>query len=212
MVNYLFFLASLLVALPSYSKTFSYRLSVKCPPQVNIKGTLCYYKGAPYDLAEQWCLIQDVSQIVVASIVIAPTMEWRTTGNNVRYLQRKPEEKCLWYDIKLQITEDGYSWIIEKQDLDKVPLRLPEHTFYIQLDPDLVEDIYDEPQLRSASQNTVIYLPVIKLKKEITSDLFQELMDYPLAASFDIKTVHRERRKIINNTENPLIISMITVK
>lgn len=212
MISYAYFFlilcfTHLFAAQPSYILRMSYPATLS-----NLKGTMCYYKGTAYDLTEGWCCIKENHDVITFSLVIAEEVDWKSDGNNIRYFARKANKPCLWYDITLKLTAEGsYCWNIEARQLHEIPLRLPENTIFVQLSPDLIEKVsYEDQESPIFSKGCARYLPIIKLKKEITPELFQQKSKYLLMASFDVKTVHREERKVIKH-ENPVTFSMITV-
>lgn len=200
---------------PIWSTAPSYILRMNYPQTLsNLKGTMGYYKGTSYDLTEGWCCIKEDHEVITFSIVIAEEIDWKSEGNNIRYFARKADKPCLWFDITLSLKPDGtYSWLIEERKPHEIPLRLPENTIFIQLHPDLIETVTNQSSESPAplfSKGCARYLPMIKLKKSVTPELFQKKSEYLLMASFDVKTLHGEQRKIIKS-ENPVTFSMITV-
>lgn len=196
--------------LAKHGQSFILRLAY--PPGLSMYGVTAYYKGIPYDLAEGWALIKDDQGPALLSVVIAESLEWKAEGNMVRYLQRLPNKPFLWFDLTLSLKKTGsYAWNIQKRSAQEVPLRLPENTLFVELNPELFETLLTLDQEDCSAKSDLITLPIIQLRKALTQEEFDAKSVYSHLASLDLKTINREPKKIIQ-AHDPLKISMITLK
>lgn len=200
----------------SYILKFQFPASFASTPEL-----LGWYKGKPLDLKDHWCIIREDEETVAFSLVITPEIKFISRGNNVAYLKRLPDQPCKWYDLTLHIDHNKqiYYWEIEEKSLSEVPLRLPEHTIAIQTNPDFIDkveevieltDSEEEPS-KEAFKTHTIDLPMIFIKKNLTKIAFQQASVYPLLASLDLKTIHREAKKAIKH-DQALVVSMIVTQ
>jgi hypothetical protein len=191
-----------------------YILSVDAPKQLqNTKGLHAYYKGNSLDLSEQWCLIPEKNHHVTFTIIITDDIDFEARGNNIRYLKRKPDRPCLWYDITLKQNNGNkssyYTWAIEQRSLNEVSERIPEHAITLLMPPNLVDTLRsEENQLAAFGKKQCIMLPTVILKNNITQRTFDNAMIESICASLNIDPIH-QRIEETKQQDKGIILSMM---
>ncbi len=215
---------------------YSYILRLVFPPTLQAtEGLSCNYKGMPLSLSNKWCVIPETQETLTFSLIITNEVEFRNSGNTVRYLKRVPSTPFAWYDLTLTKVpfnpekpwQKLYHWKIEEKPEAEAPLRIPEHAIIIFMDPDFVEtiveqdfgieDFGDEEELGDSQkefngQPNSIELPVIIIKKNISPEKLEENLVYTQMAALDLKTISNLDTAIIKKIDEPIIMSKASLK
>lgn len=185
---------------------YLYILKIRLPPAItNTSNVIGYYHGKELRLNAGCIPIPEKQERLAFSVIITPEVEHKAIKNNIWYLKRLPTLPCRWFDLTLSFEqgENGklvYRWAIEEQNIDKVSLRLPDHTILIQTDPKLIDKLEnptegnDSRKLCSGinTQSTIIYFPTIVFKKNISKQEFEDALVYPSLAALDTRAIHED--------------------
>lgn len=145
-----------------------------------------YYKGQRICFDKDFCSFKDIKTPNFL-LLITPQVRKNISNYNRTSLERLPDNNCkLFY---LNKTET--SWIIEEENLNDIPIRIPDSAFVLLLDPKYIEKI-EENFIHKDSQN-LLYLPDIYIKN--TQSLIEE-SDYIALDSLDISSIHTAKQKL----------------
>lgn len=184
-----------------------------------------FYKGQPLEFKESCVVIREQQDCCAFTLVVTPEVRFKAEGNNVYYLERLGHKPFSWYDLTLRVdaksakTGAQYKWLIEKRKPQDVPLRLPEHTIVLYLDPELVDKLDTGHNLeqdeiaativRGLGAVTVIDLPAVVLKKDVKQEELHKAQAHSLLASLDLRPIHQEVAQEMKKQET-VILSMVT--
>lgn len=176
----------------------SYILKIDFPDFIKKIPNLCaYYKGYTINFNENICLIRQDSFINQIVLVITPEIKHKSEGNNIKYLERVDNKPCrVFYIINRLDKNNNCNWYFEEESLDNLPLRLPEGSLVILMDPKYVDCLTTEgiQEISKNSYGSLINLPKIAIKKDVKYENINTSMNYVWLASFDIRAIHTKLR------------------
>ncbi len=150
-------------SVPTQTYTYVIKADSDQRDPVHIK---CTYKGCVIDLSDGIDFLPETDLINNFAIIITPEHP-RVSSGTVSHLERIPDVDCLWYDVSW--TKEGTKtvWAIEQRAEDDMPLRIPHNAIIICYPIEFIEKLEDKTPQESS---TIIHLPSIVLKKNLTQD------------------------------------------
>lgn len=184
--------------LESFSNdSHSYILRIKFPPQVLTVPTMCgYYKGNKLIFTEDFCFIPETKACTSFSLFITKpefAPKPKCDGNNIRYFKRRDQKPGRFFHITKKInTHNNNSWKISEKNINQVPLRLPDDTIILFLDPKYIAEIKENRVLNAdyVENPSITELPRIIIDPKINLDELSELAEISVLASCDLDAFH----------------------
>ncbi len=144
--------------LTSYILRFRFPASIKENPP--LRG---YYKGFRLNFSTDYCLINEIIPSDSFTLVITDDVHRRFQNNATKDLKRAGEKCRMFYITKKQ---DGsiYSWDVEEENKENIPIVLPKGAIIIIFDPDLITGLKKNDDLMKIKTGChTLYLPIIEL-------------------------------------------------
>jgi hypothetical protein len=178
-----------------------YIFEVKFPFGIKkIEGFTATYKGRDLSLNNGNCFFEEENEIASLSIIILPQYCYVAEGNNIRYVLRKKEDPCKWYQLTARCEKNDqgvfYHWDIEEKDPKKQPQRLPGNALVVFADPSCIETI-KAPRISSiidSGSHKAAYLPLLVIKQDLSEEVFMTMINHELLQTLDCKNIHRPEK------------------
>lgn len=191
----------------------SYILRVKYPETIKQQPNLrAYYKGYRYDISNMG-IISDQSEMSTLFIVITDQIKHKWENERAQYLERVESNPCRAFFLSSKLSTTGADigqWQISEENIQNVPLRLPEDALVILLNSDLIETLKENPNKfveafrknleynPNDDKKTIIYLPELIIKENVTqSQIDLAVINASLGSIIDLGAIHIPRRKEI---------------
>lgn len=158
------YLILLLLALQQLTASHTYILHVVHDLEDEVSMQACY-KGHLLNLKEGGIAVLPEDGQVNHFVLIITAEPPIVTLDPVTHLERAPHAACDWYDMTWTKQETGTTWTIKKRVPQDQPPRIPDDAIIVFYDPQFIEKV--EP--RSQESATIVHLPNIILKKDLTS-------------------------------------------
>ena len=185
-------------AQPCCDRSYSYVFKIKIPAGIELCESLCgFYKGKPIDFEKNWAVWFEDEEQFTFSLIITPEVAFKTIGNNVRCVQRIKNQPFRWYDLTLSKNKNASSvWTIKQLDKKEAPLKIPDHTIILLLQPDCVEKLVKPVgcinQTTSVDMACVVALPTVVLRANVTEEELQEACIQAQIASLELRAIHQK--------------------
>lgn len=199
----------------------TYLLKIKFPNHIiEVPKIIGCYKGYRLEFENNLCFIeqsyQGHHQFV---LIITPEIEPKLEGNNVKYLERKNDKPCrLFYltgKYDQTFEKNKINWQIEEENSENIPTRLPEDALVLLTNPRFVRGVKSIPNESMESMqdlDSLIILPEVILKNEITQKELNESSVYSLLASLDSNAICTPPIKKASNHIKTVVISKTLFK
>lgn len=182
----------------------SYILRVEFPDFITKIPNLCaYYKGYAINFVDNICLIPQDNYINQLMLVITPEINHKSEGNNIKYLERIENKPCRIFYITSKLDKNNcVSWYCQEENIEDLPLRLPDGALVLLLNPNYVESLsYDEEyESFKNSSGTLINLPKIIIKQDVKIEEINNSMNYIWLAACDIRAIHSNLKTRLKKT------------
>lgn len=179
-------------------------LSLNLPKDKELKTLFCYYKGYRLSFDNNKCLFNENQNIDQFILIITDKVSYNNQ-TSIAYLKRDPERSCKLFYLK-KITPKNFSnqtsptsiaidWQIEEEAPDNIPLRLPDNSFVILFNPNLIDNLsVNQPDNTKAKAplSPIVNLPIINIKANTKQSELDESATYSLLSSMDINCVHKQ--------------------
>lgn len=170
-----------------------YLFTVKFPSNIKKMPVLCgYYKGKPLDFDKDFCIISQKEPVNQFTLVITDQISF-PHESNIKHLERIEGNPCnLYYITK----KDDITWCVEEQNIKDLPLKLPNDSIILLINPEYVEFI--DNNIRSVSnKKNIIDLPCVVIKSNISQQELLTASISSLLASLDVKSIHAQVEKAL---------------
>ncbi len=196
-------------------ETISYILRIEFPNFIKTIPNLCaYYKGYAINFDENICLIRQENYINQIVLVVTPEINHKSEGNNIKYLERIENKPCRIFYITNRLDKSNSSvWDFQEENIENLPLRLPECSLVVLLDPNYIDGLRTTYNHKSsdyssnknpvkANFGTLIHLPKLIIKNDIKPSEINASMNYIWLAAFDSRAIHTKLKKRIHKTSS----------
>lgn len=181
---------------------FYYKLRIKFPENLESQYKFCaYYKGKTLDFVNDIATIEEQSEINKFILVLTKEINFKSEGKHIVYLERKNKKACNFYYINGIYDQDDKNiidWKIEKEDINKLPLRLPDKAIIILINPKFIKGLEFKKEKKRRKKNLkriIIDLPTIIIKHMNKSEIENDSIR-STCASIDANVVHIKNKKI----------------
>lgn len=197
-------------------ESISYILKVDFPKSIkNIPNLCAYYKGYAINFDDNICLVRQDNYINQLILVITPEINHKSQGNNIKYLERLESKPCRVFYItnKIDLSKLSSGWYFQEENIDNLPLRLPECSLVLLMDPTYVEKLAleEEHEISKNSYGTLINLPKVVIRKDVNNDDIIRSMNYVWLSAFDIRAIHTKIKTYVGKStkDNQEVIASI---
>ena len=189
--------------------SLSYILKINFPQTVKIIPDICsYFKGYKINFDRDLCVINQPTHINQFILVITPQVNHKSEGNNIKYLERIENQPCRVFYLTNNVDNTiNSNWSILEEDIDNLPLRLPDESLVILMNPNYLDSLKNKVDNENNINNIVINLPELIIKQTITQEELTTASIYALLASFDSNAIHTPVKKI-SKKEKDVIASV----
>ncbi len=150
-------------SIPTSTYTYVIKADIDKADPVHIK---CTYKGCVLDLSNGIEFLSETGH--VSSFPIVVTAEHpKVSSGTVQHLERIPDADCLWFDVSWSKEGTKTVWTIEQRAENDMPLRIPDNAIIVCYPPEFIDTLRDTT---SQESSTIIHLPTIVLKKNLTQE------------------------------------------
>jgi len=179
-------------------RLYSYIFKIKIPATIELREALCgFYKGKPIEFEKNCAVLLEDEEQFTFSLIITPEIDFKTSGNNVRYVQRIKNKPFRWYDFTL-IRDHNASllWTIKELQKKEAPLKIPDHTIILLLHPKCVERLI-KPKICSNAHACpdsacVVVLPTVVLREDMQEDELHTCCAEAQIASLELRAIHQK--------------------
>jgi hypothetical protein len=176
--------------------TYTYMLRIKFPPLLHKIPPICsYYKGKKLTFDQDFALISETKNGVNFSLFITQpeyAPKPKCDGNTIRYFERHAHKPGKFFHIN-RLPYGSQMWRVIEKKVEHIPLRLPDDTIILLLDPKFVSEIKqiaDSQLVSDLYQNNLIALPTIILKPDLNQEELTHTTELSLLAACDLNTFH----------------------
>jgi hypothetical protein len=193
MTKKLIFFGLVFLSMSSLAKIYDVSLNTSKPLKTDC--IRCLYHGKCFNFANQHCVFCDDAIHPFIVLIITPDIEFKENKHFI-YPVLKASQPCIWYNMTLS---DSNLWEVVKLAKDDTPARIPNNAIVVLLPPDLVDDVGPE----AAQGKKIVHLPIIKLKKNVTQKVLDDVLNHCALETLDINrfcTRPSKRQTLCNNT------------
>jgi len=190
----------------------SYIFRVKYPQTIKKQPNLrAYYKGYRYDIGNMG-IISHQSEANTLFIVITDQIKHKSENERIQYLERVENNPCRAFFLSTKAPDANSStlqWDIQEENVQNIPLRLPEDALVILLNSNLVEILKENPNkfIEDFKKNleynpndkkrTIVYLPELIIKENSTQAQIDSAAEYASLCGIDLDAMHVSPKKEI---------------
>lgn len=186
----------------------SYILRVRYPNTITKQPNLrAYYKGYKYEIGNMG-IITDQAEANTLFIVITDQIKHKCENERIQYLERIANNPCRAFFLSSKTTNsDTSQWQIAEENIQNVPLRLPEDAMVILLDANMIETLKESPNKfiedfkknheynPNDSKRTIVYLPELIIKENINQSQIDLASAYASLCCIDLEALHVSPKK-----------------
>lgn len=197
-------------------KLYNYVLKVQFPNPIKKMPELCgYYKGKRLEFNGNVCIINESQLCNQFILVITEEVTHKSNKKKVKHLERSKNSPCRMFVITSQLDpekNDKISWSVGEKKGSNIPVRLQDSSLILLMNPNHIDSINSSvtpsgqniylDTSNSLTNNTIIYLPDIIIKPNITQNEVNTASVYTLLASLDSNAIHPKSQKILKNERN----------
>lgn len=192
--------------------TTSYIFRIKYPDSIKTQPSLrAYYKGYKYDIGHMG-IISHQSEANTLFIVITDQIKHKCENERIQYLERIENNPCRAFFLSsktAQDNSDSTQWQIVEENIQNIPLRLPEDALVILLNSNMIETLKENPNKLvedfkknleykpNDSKRTIIYLPELIIKDGINQSQIDLAAAHASLCGIDLDAMHVSPKKEI---------------
>lgn len=183
------------------SEESSYILRVRFPSSLKVPALCGFYKGYRLNFSPDICVIKESSTCPSFCIIIAQDVSINSDDNTIQRLEQIPAKKYRMFYLAKNIAKDGaIAWNVEEEAPANIPQILPKSALILLFNPDYISKVASPAKTESrkavektpqTSQDEVVYLPVIEIKKDISQQEVDAICKTSWCAAVEMRGVHR---------------------
>ena len=175
-----------------------------------------YYKGYRLNFEGDMCIFDESKSTEQFILVVTEQVKISTQSSGILYLERLPKKDCRLFYIKKKYAYKTNSanifngWVIEEEEAENIPNRLPDNSLILLISPKFIEKIKTNKQIEKQAVKMVnapiTYLPAITIKKSITQKELDNSCQLNILGALDTNALHAQ----IKNTkrlDNRVVLS-----
>jgi len=190
----------------------SYIFRIKYPETIKKQPNLrAYYKGYRYDIGNMG-IISHQSEANTLFIIITDQIKHKCENERIQYLERIENNPCRAFFLSSKApsaNSDTLQWQIQEENIQNIPLRLPEDTLVILLNSNLVEMLKENPNKfvedfkknieynPNDNKRTIVYLPELIIKENTNQAQIDSAAAYASLCGIDLDAMHVSPKKEI---------------
>lgn len=190
----------------------SYIFRIKYPESIKKQPNLrAYYKGYKYDIGNMG-IINHQTEANTLFIVITDQIKHKCENERIQYLERIENNPCRAFFLSLKVAQnnpESPQWQIVEENIQNIPLRLPEDALVILLSSNMVETIKENANKfvedfkknieynPNENKRTIVYLPELIIRSNINQSQMDLAAAHASLCGIDLDAMHVSPKKEI---------------